>query len=156
MLKIGDNAPDFFLSDGSGRKHKLSDYLGNKIALYFYPKDDTPGCTKQACSLRDGNSSLIRHNVIVIGISADVEESHRKFSEKYKLPFLLLSDSGHKVCKQYGVWNLKHFMGREFEGIVRTTFLVNEKGKIVKIIEKPTVEDHATEILGGFESVSSR
>ncbi|MDO8554829.1 MAG: thioredoxin-dependent thiol peroxidase [Candidatus Micrarchaeota archaeon] len=153
MVKIGDIAPDFFLSDSNSRKHKLSDYLGHKVALYFYPKDDTPGCTKQACSLRDGLATLIHQNIMVLGISADDQQSHKKFSEKYKLPFTILCDSDKKVCKQYGVISSRWFIGKQLEGINRTTFLINEKGKIVKIIEKPNTDDHTTEILAGFESV---
>ncbi len=152
MLKAGDKAPDFFLGDSFGRKHKLSDYLGHKVVLYFYPKDDTPGCTKQACSLRDGVSQLTRHNIIVLGMSADDQQSHKKFSDKYKIPFPILCDSDKKVSKQYGVISARWFMGNQLEGINRTTFLINETGKIIKVIEKPNVEDHTTEVLAGFES----
>ncbi len=143
MLKPGDNAPDFFLSDANGRKIKLSDYLGQKIALYFYPKDDTSGCTKQACSLRDGIGKLTRDNIIVLGISADDEMSHKRFADKYKLPFILLVDKDKQVCDK--------FIGNSMLGIKRTTFLIDEKGKIVKVIEKPNVEDHANEVLNCFK-----
>ncbi len=150
ILKVGESAPDFFLSDKNGKRIKLSDYLGHKVALYFYPEDDTSGCTKQACSLRDGLGELMRYNIIVLGISPDDEASHKKFAAKYLLPFTLLCDSDRAVAKKYGVWGMKRYMGREYEGLTRTTFLIDEKGKIEKIIEKPNVEDHATEILGGF------
>ena len=155
MLKPGDSAPDFFLSNTTGKKIKLSDYLGHKIALYFYPKDDTSGCTKQACSLRDGIAELVRNNIVVLGISTDDENSHRKFTAKYKLPFTLLCDIGAVVANKYGVWGIKKFLGKEFAGMIRTTFLINEKGKIVKIIEKPNTDDHAVEILSGFEAAGS-
>ncbi len=151
MLKPGDKAPDFFLSDANGRKIKLSDYLGQRVVLYFYPKDDTPGCTKQACSLRDGTTQLTRNNIVVLGISADDEASHKKFTHKYKLPFTLLADKDKQVCNKYGVFGEKTFMGKFFPGIKRTTFLIDEKGKIVKVIEKPNVEDHANEVLAGFK-----
>lgn len=150
MVKLGDYAPDFFLSDSNGKKIKLSDYLGHKIALYFYPKDDTSGCTKQACSLRDRFSDLVKHNIIVLGISPDDEQSHTKFAAKYKLPFIILCDKNSEVSKKYGVWGIKHLMGKEITGMIRTTFLIDERGKTVKIIEKPDVHDHATEILAAL------
>ncbi len=150
MVMNGDKAPDFMLGDKDGRKIKLSDHLGSKIALYFYPKDDTSGCTKQACSLRDGFDRLKKYGIILIGVSPDTENSHKQFSSKYALQFSLLADPDRRVCKSYGVVTTRKFMGKEIDSINRTTFLIDEKGAITKIIEKPQVEDHATEILGGF------
>ncbi len=150
MPNVGEKAPDFMLPDPSGKKVKLSDFLGHKVALYFYPKDDTPGCTVQACSLRDGIDRLKKHNVSVVGVSPDNEDSHKKFSSKFNLPFILLADPSKGVCTKYGVIATRTFMGKTFEGLQRTTFLIDEKGIIVRIIQKPAVADHATEILAGF------
>jgi thioredoxin-dependent peroxiredoxin len=150
MLREGDAAPEFTARDANGAEVKLSDFRGRRVALYFYPKDDTPGCTKQACSLRDGHAELERNNVKVLGVSLDSERSHQKFAEKYSLPFTLLADTNHAIADSYGVYGEKQFMGRKYMGVSRKTFLIDEEGKIVKILDKPNVSDHATEVLQAF------
>ena len=128
-------APEFSLPDQDGKEHKLGDYQGQFVVLYFYPKDDTPGCTKEACSFRDDYATLMRAKVAVLGVSADSIKSHKKFAEKYALPFTLLADEEKKVVELYGVWRKKKFMGREYLGIVRTTFLIDPDGEIARIYE---------------------
>ena len=151
-LKAGDKAPDFVLSDQNGDTHKLSDYLGKRVVLYFYPKDDTPGCTTQACSFRDNFADYKARDIKVFGISADSVKSHAKFAEKFELPFTLLADPGHVVCDQYGVWGEKSFMGKKFMGINRTTFLVDEEGKIKEVMPKVKPQGHAEDVLAKFEA----
>lgn len=146
-LKIGDKAPDFELSDDGGNKIKLSGFKGKKVVLYFYPKDDTPGCTKEACDFRDNIGSLKRLNVEVLGVSNDDEKSHKKFKEKFSLPFKLLSDADKKVSKAYGVYELKNFMGKSYYGITRSTFLIDENGRIEKVFYKVNPEKHIGEVL---------
>ena len=138
---------DFSLTDQNGKVHKLSSYKGNWILLYFYPKDDTPGCTKEACGFRDSLNDLKEHNVVVLGVSADSVASHQKFSQKYHLNFPLLSDEKKEVIKAYGAWGKKKFMGREFEGILRISFLINPQGEIVKKYDKVKPEIHARQVL---------
>jgi peroxiredoxin Q/BCP len=150
MIKQGELAPDFELPDQEGITKKLSDYRGSKVVLYFYPKDDTPGCTTEACSFRDNFSELRRHQIEVLGVSADDVKSHARFHEKYHLPFTLLSDADHKVSEAYGVWGQKKMAGHEYMGIFRTTFLIDEDGKILKVYEKVKPENHADEILSDF------
>ncbi|HLG23913.1 MAG TPA: thioredoxin-dependent thiol peroxidase [Candidatus Nanoarchaeia archaeon] len=145
-LKEGDKAPDFELNDGEGNKLKLSKLKGKKAVLYFYPRDDTPGCTKEACDFRDNIGQLKKSGVEVIGVSNDDEKSHKKFSEKFLLPFRLLSDTEKSVSKIYGVYELKKFMGKEYYGITRSTFLIDESGKILKIYYKVNPEGHVDEI----------
>lgn len=149
-LEINKPAPEFELSDQNGELHKLSDYRGKRLVLYFYPKDDTPGCTAEACSFRDNYSVFKQNDIVILGVSADSAESHAKFQEKYQLPFPLLSDPDHKVSEMYGVWGLKKFMGREYYGINRTTFLIDEEGNLVKIYDKVKPEEHAQEIMEEF------
>ena len=149
-LEINKTAPNFELSDQNGKHHKLSDYRGKRVVLYFYPKDDTPGCTAEACSFRDNYSVFKQNGIEILGVSADSEKSHAKFQEKYELPFTLLSDTKHTVSESYGVWGLKKYMGREYYGINRTTFLIDEEGKLVKIYEKVKPAEHAQEILDEF------
>ena len=146
-LEEGIAAPDFDLADESGKQHKLSDYRGQTIVLYFYPKDDTSGCTKEACNFRDDYSAYQDAGVVILGVSPDSTESHTKFKTKYELPFTLLADEGHKVCDSYGVWGPKKFMGRQYDGVHRTTFLIDEAGKIRKVFEKVKPADHSAEIL---------
>lgn len=147
MLKEGDKAPDFEVKDQDGKLHKLSNYKGKKIILYFYPKDLTPGCTTQSCNLRDNYSLLKKHGFEVIGVSADTEKKHLQFIEKYDLPFTLLADTDKKLINAYGVWGPKKFMGRLFDGINRTTFVIDEKGVIIKIIDKVATKNHSEQIL---------
>ncbi|MBT4352892.1 thioredoxin-dependent thiol peroxidase [archaeon] len=150
-LKIGDSAPDFKLSDKEGKLFRLSDFKGKKVAIYFYPKDNTPGCTKQACNIRDNFSVLEKEGIIIIGISIDDEKSHEKFVDKYNLPFILLSDKEKEVVNKYGVYGEKSFMGKKYFGTSRKTFLIDEEGEIVHIIEKPKVSNHAQEIIDCFK-----
>ena len=150
MLKEGDDAPDFTAKDQTGADVKLSDFLGQRVVLYFYPKDDTPGCTKQACSLRDGFSEFKRENIKVLGVSMDDEQSHRKFISKYELPFTLLTDADHRVADAYDSFGEKHFAGKNYMGVLRKTFLIDERGKIRRIFEKVKVDEHADEVLRAF------
>jgi peroxiredoxin Q/BCP len=149
-LKEGDNAPDFAVNDGEGETVRLKDLKGKKFVLYFYPKDDTPGCTKEACSFRDSWSKFKRRGIEVFGVSLDSEKSHQKFTEKFRLPFRLLADTDRKLSESYGTYGKKKFMGREYMGNHRMTFLIDEKGKIKKIFEKVKPEDHAEEVLAAF------
>ena len=146
-LKIGDKAPLINAVDQNGNKITLDQYKGKKVVLYFYPKDMTSGCTAQACNLSDNYSHLNKNGYDVIGVSCDSIKRHQKFIEKYDLPFNLISDEDKKVVNDYGVWQLKKFMGREYMGIVRTTFLIDENGKIEDIIEKVNTKDHTSQIL---------
>lgn len=146
-LKIGDKAPDFELKNQNGKSVKLSSFKGKKVVLYFYPKDDTPGCTKEACNFRDNILQLKKLNVVVLGVSNDDEESHQKFIAKYSLPFALLADVDKEVSKAYGVYELKNFMGKEYYGIARSTFVIDEKGKIQKIFYKVNPEEHIQEVM---------
>ena len=150
-LKEEMTAPDFALMDASGQSHKLSNYHGKPIVLYFYPKDDTPGCTKEACNFRDDYSTYQKEGIEIIGISPDSNESHARFQKKYDLPFLLLADKNHEVCELYGVWGKKKNMGREYFGVLRTTFLIDEMGKILKIFEGVKPAEHSQEVLSEFE-----
>ena len=146
-IKEGETAPDFTLNDADGKEHRLSDYLGKRVVLYFYPKDDTPGCTKEACTFRDDYSIFIEKGAAILGISPDDVKSHKKFSEKYSLPFPLLADIDKTVVKSYDVWKSKKFMGKESLGIVRTTFVIDEQGKILKVFPNVNVDGHSKEIL---------
>lgn len=143
----GSVAPDFTLLDQDGVSHTLSVHKGSRVLLYFYPKDDTPGCTKQACMLRDAMPQLSTLDAVVFGISADSVKSHKKFAEKYGLPFTLLADEQKEVSKAYGVWGTKKMMGREYEGIARTSFLVGRDGRVEKVYEKVKPETHADDVL---------
>jgi len=146
-LKEGDKAPDFELEDGEGNKVRLEDFKGKKIVLYFYPKDDTPGCTKEACNFRDSLKRLKSMNVEVLGVSNDDKDSHKKFSEKYHLNFRLLADVDKKASQAYGVYEEKEKFGNKYWGITRSTFVIDEKGDIKKIFYKVDPEMHAEEIL---------
>jgi peroxiredoxin Q/BCP len=153
-LKPGDKAPAFSLPDQAGKVHKLSDVKGKWVLLYFYPKDDTPGCTTEACTLRDNFPAFKKLNAVVYGVSADSAKSHTKFIEKYELPFTLLSDEEKEVTKAYGVWGPKKFMGREFLGIRRWSFLIDPKGKIARVYDNVKPAVHAEEVLADIESLS--
>ena len=150
MLKEGTTAPAFKSTDANGETISLKDLRGQKVVLYFYPKDDTPGCTKEACSFRDDFAKFKKRGIAVLGVSPDSEKSHKKFETKYKLPFTLLADTDHAIAESYGVWGEKKFMGRTYMGVNRTTFLIDEKGKIKKVFEKVKPEDHASEVLEAF------
>jgi peroxiredoxin Q/BCP len=147
MIEIGMRAPDFTLPDGEGNLVSLSDFLGKKVVLYFYPKDNTPGCTRQACAFASAYDGFREKGVLVIGISKDSVVSHRKFAEKYNLPFILLSDTEKVAIGKYGVWQEKKMCGKTSFGVVRTTFIINEEGKIEKIMEKVKPDTNAYEIL---------
>jgi peroxiredoxin Q/BCP len=150
MIKEGKAAPAFKTTDANGETVNLKDFRGRKVVLYFYPKDDTPGCTKEACSFRDAFSKFKKQGITILGVSPDSEKSHQKFTAKYKLPFTLLADTDHSIADAYGVYGEKKFMGRTYMGIHRTTFLIDEKGKIKKVFEKVKPEDHADEVLEAF------
>ncbi len=150
MLGAGDAAPDFTIKDENGEDVKLSDFRGQKVVLYFYPKDDTPGCTKEACSFRDNFSTLTDKNIKILGVSTDNEKSHQKFIAKYDLPFTLLADTDHAVADAYFSYGEKKFMGKTYNGVLRKTFLIDEDGKIVKIFDKVKVAEHADEVLQAF------
>ena len=149
-LKEGDSAPDFSGTDQNGNPIKLSDFSGKKLILYFYPKDDTPGCTKEACNLRDNYNELKNNDFEVIGVSADNSAKHLKFIDKYNLPFSLIADTEKSVINAYQCWGLKKFMGREYEGILRKTFVI-ENNTIVKIFEKVKTADHFQQIMEALD-----
>jgi peroxiredoxin Q/BCP len=151
MLKEGSAAPQFTTTDAEGQKVSLKDFRGRKVVLYFYPKDDTPGCTKEACSFRDAFSRFKKQGIEILGVSPDNEASHKKFTAKYKLPFTLLADKDHAIADAYSTYGEKKFMGRTYLGVKRTTFLIDEKGKIKKIFEKVKPEEHAHEVLDAFK-----
>jgi len=146
-IPSGAPAPDFELFDDTNTRRKLTDFRGRKVVLYFYPKDDTPGCTKEACNFRDDYSAYEKAGVIVLGISPDPVESHIKFKEKFQLQFPLLSDEGHRVCEVYGVWGPKKFMGKSYEGVLRTTFLIDAEGIIIRVYEDVRPAEHSAELL---------
>ena len=146
-ISAGEPAPEFTLADEAGQMHSLSDYRGKPVVLYFYPKDDTPGCTKEACGFRDDYSAYEQAGVVVLGVSPDTSKSHAKFKTKYELPFTLLADPEHDVLKLYGAWGLKKSFGREYEGVFRTSFLIGEDGKIMKVFKKVKPAIHSAEIL---------
>lgn len=147
MLEEKKPAPDFVLSDMNGKSVKLSDFRGKKVIVYFYPKDDTPGCTKEACSLRDGHAELQEKNAVVLGVSPDSPESHQKFIGKYHLPFTLLSDPDHQVLEAWGAWGEKNLYGKVSVGVLRSTVIVDEQGVVTKIIRKVDTEGHAGQVL---------
>lgn len=153
-LHIGEKAPQFNLPDQNGTMHTLSSYLGKWVLIYFYPKDDTPGCTKEACSVRDNLPHFTQNNLVVFGISIDSIASHKKFAEKYKLPFTLLSDSDKKIVNAYDVWHEKSFIGKKYFGILRTSFLINPQGNIIKIYENVKPEQHVQEVLSNLKELT--
>lgn len=146
-LKEGDKAPDFSGLSDTGNKLSLNDFKGSKLVLYFYPKDMTPGCTAQACDLTDNYNVLLKNNYKIVGVSADSIDRHLKFKEKYSIPFPLISDEDHSILLKYGVWGPKKFMGKVYDGIHRTTFIIDENGIIERIIEKVKTKDHSNQIL---------
>ncbi len=146
MLKLHQKAPSFLLLDQDGNTHTLEQYLGKKVLIYFYPKDDTPGCTTEACNFRDNYEALKNAGLVVLGVSKDTTKSHKLFAEKFNLPFPLLSDEDTSVCQAYGVWGMKKFMGREYMGITRSSFLIDEKGLLSKIYEDVQPKEHTQEV----------
>jgi thioredoxin-dependent peroxiredoxin len=153
QIKINQIAPDFSLPDQEGKIHQLSDFKGKWVLLYFYPKDDTPGCTAEGCAFRDNLPDFNKLNVTVLGVSADTVKSHKKFAEKYGLSFFLLSDETKKTIKDYDVWGSKNFLGKMFEGILRTSFLINPEGIIVKIYENVKPKEHAQQVLADLNQL---
>jgi len=151
-LKEGDKAPAFKGKDQNGKDVSLADFAGKKVVLYFYPKDDTPGCTAQACNLRDNYSLLTKKGLVVLGVSVDGAKSHKKFEEKYELPFTLIADDDKKIVEAYGVWGEKKFMGKTYMGTHRVTFLIDEHGNIKSIISKPDTKNHTEEVLKAWEA----
>ena len=150
-LKEGDKAPDFTVLDGEGQTVRLKDLRGKKVVLYFYPKDDTPGCTKEACSFRDSFAKFKKRDIEVLGVSFDSEAKHKRFAQKFDLPFRLLADTDRSIAESFGTYGEKKFMGRTYMGIHRMTFLIDEKGKIKKIFNKVKPEEHAEEVLAAFD-----
>ncbi len=146
-LKVGDKAPAINATDHDGNKVSLDSLKGRKVVLYFYPKDDTPGCTAEACSLRDNYQQLMNQGYSILGVSPDNQKSHQKFAEKHELPFPLIADVDKVILKEYGVWGPKKFMGREYDGVIRTTFIINEKGVIDEVISKVDTKNHAFQVL---------
>ncbi|MBI5202920.1 MAG: thioredoxin-dependent thiol peroxidase [Elusimicrobia bacterium] len=146
-LSVGDAAPDFALPDETGKVHKLSSYRGKTVVLYFYPKDNTPGCTQEACDLRDSHAKFKRKDAVVLGVSPDNEASHAKFKGKFELPFPLLADVDRAACEAYGVWQEKSLYGRKFMGVVRSTFVIGPNGKLTSVLRKVKVAGHAADLL---------
>ncbi len=146
-IKAKQKAPDFELMDENEVKRKLTDFLGKAVVLYFYPKDDTPGCTTEACSFRDDYSDFVKNKIVVLGVSPDTPKSHQKFKAKYNLPFPLLADTDHKVCELYGVWGLKKMMGKEYDGVFRTTFVIDAAGVVNRVFENVKPSEHSKEVL---------
>ncbi len=155
-LTVGQKAPSWKLKDQAGQEHTLADYAGSWVLLYFYPKDDTPGCTKEACAFRDNLPKFKKLDVNVFGVSVDSVKSHAKFAEKFKLPFTLLSDDEKTLVDAYGVWAKKKFMGREYMGTLRTSFLIDPKGKIAKIYENVKPEQHVDEVLADLKELQAK
>ena len=152
-IQEGDTAPDFTLEADDGRDVRLSDFRGKPVVLYFYPKDDTPGCTKEACAFRDRRQDLQERGAVVLGVSADDVASHVRFRDKYSLNFPLLADTGHQVAERYGAWREKSFMGRTSIGIQRSTFLIDRQGKVAKAWHKVSVDGHDAEVLKELEAL---
>lgn len=149
-IQAGIPAPDFSLPDDTGAMRTLSEFRGQPVVLYFYPKDDTPGCTTEACSFRDNYSAFQKAGVVVLGVSPDAPKAHTKFKQKYELPFTLLADEKHEVCQLYGVWGLKKMYGREYEGVFRTTFLIDAEGKIKQVFKDVKPSEHIPEVLAAL------
>jgi len=146
-LKVGQKAPDFTVLNDTGEKVKLSDFKGKKVVLYFYPKDDTPGCTKEACAFRDGIDQIKRKGAVVLGVSVDSVDSHKKFKSKFDLSFPLLADTDKKIVEAYGAWKEKSMYGKKYMGIERTTYIIDEQGKISHVFPKVKVDEHYDEVL---------
>ncbi len=154
-LKETMTAPDFALPDETGQIRRLSEFLGKPLILYFYPKDDTPGCTTEACNFRDDYSAYEKSGVVILGVSPDSPKSHAKFKQKHHLPFTLLADENHAVCELFGVWGRKKLMGKEYDGVFRTTFLIGADGKIKKVFENVKPAEHSAEILAALAALEA-
>ncbi|QYK51874.1 MAG: thioredoxin-dependent thiol peroxidase [Anaerolineales bacterium] len=154
-LKVGQKAPDFKLPDENGKLHSLSDYKGKTVVLYFYPADDTPGCTLEACNFRDDYLKYKAAGAVILGVSPDDEESHEKFKKKFNLPFPLLADVGHKVSEKYGVWGEKTMFGKKYMGVIRSTFLIGPDGKIAELYNKVSVPKHSEKVLKAVEELQA-
>jgi peroxiredoxin Q/BCP len=154
MLEVGKKAPAFNLPDQDGEKHRLSDYAGKWVLIYFYPKDNTSGCTKEACAIRDDWSEFKKLGAVVLGVSKDSVKSHRIFADKHLLPFTLLSDESTKMIEKYGAWRKKKMAGREYMGIVRISYLVDPKGKVAKVYPKVKPPEHAAEVLADLKELT--
>ncbi|MCX6190941.1 MAG: thioredoxin-dependent thiol peroxidase [Flavobacteriia bacterium] len=152
MIEVGSIIPNVNGLDQLGEMIHLADHKGKKTVIYFYPKDDTPGCTAQACNIRDNYNMLLENNIRIIGVSADSSSSHAKFAKKYDLPFPLIADTEKEIINAFGVWGEKKFMGKTYDGIHRTTFLANELGEIISIITKPKTKEHSEEIIELFNN----
>ena len=150
-IPAGIPAPDFILIDDTGVTRRLSDYRGQNVVLYFYPKYDTPGCTTEACNFRDDYSAYVEAGVTILGVSPDSSKSHAKFKKKFQLPFPLLADEQHSICETYGVWGQKKLMGREYMGVLRTTFVISPEGKIKKVFENVKPASHSVEVLAAIK-----
>ncbi len=150
-ISPGIPAPDFTLADETNIIRRLSDYRGRAVVLYFYPKDDTPGCTTEACNFRDDYSDYVEADILILGVSPDDPKSHAKFKKKFALPFPLLADEGHKVCDLYGVWGPKKFIGREYEGVLRTSFMIDKNGRISQVFENVRPAEHSAEVLAAVK-----
>lgn len=153
-LKVGDRAPAFSLKDTNGETVRLSDFKGRKVVLYFYPKDMTPGCTKEACGFRDDYSELQRRGIEVLGVSGDSQASHQKFTDAYSLPFRLLSDPTHEVMEKYGAWGEKNMYGKKVTGVLRSTFIIDEQGRIAHIFRKVKTDTHSRDVLAVVDRLS--
>ena len=153
-IEVGSKAPDFTLPTHNGTKLKLSSLKGTPVVLYFYPKDDTPGCTKEACGFRDANATLAKHKAVVLGVSPDAPESHETFRLKYKLPFTLLADVDHKVAEKYGAWREKNMYGKKSMGIARSTFIIDATGTVAKVFKAVRADGHADQMLESLASLS--
>lgn len=151
MLEKLTQVPDFELLDENEKKHRLSDYKGRPVLLYFYPKDDTPGCATEACEFRDDYDEYEKAGVVILGVSPDSPKSHKKFKEKYDLPFTLLADDDHQLCEQFGVWAKKKMYGREYFGVLRTSFLIDSEGKLVEIFENVKPKGHSQQVLAALK-----
>lgn len=149
-ISVGSPAPAFSVPDETGTTRALDDFRGKYVVLYFYPKDDTPGCTTEACNFRDDYSAYEAAGVVILGVSPDSPKSHARFKQKFNLPFSLLADENHAICEAYGVWGQKQFMGREYMGVLRTTFLIDPEGKIAKVFENVRPADHSAEVLAAL------
>jgi len=152
-IKSGIPAPEFSLPDENGTVRKLADFRGQPVVLYFYPRDNTPGCTTEACNFRDDYSAYTQAGVVILGVSPDDPKSHTRFKDKYSLPFPLLADLGHRVCDQYGVWGPKKLAGRAYMGVLRTTFLIDKDGQIAKVFEQVKPAEHSAEVLAAIKGL---